>query len=135
VIRINWNPHFENFTEILQTLFNLQKSSAATRVLPNIREQISLICLLMNLKMFQPDHRFHFILVTLYNGTVIITDMKTKEITHLLLSIEGYDKDAPCHLQFSKFLSEILLEGGRRRCSNWNSIKSQLRCYLQMIKL
>jgi hypothetical protein len=35
-------------------------------VLPNLRKQISLICLLSILKISQPKHGYRFILVTLY---------------------------------------------------------------------
>jgi hypothetical protein len=37
------------------------------RVLPNLRKQIYLICLLTILKVSQPKHGFRFIAVTLYN--------------------------------------------------------------------
>jgi hypothetical protein len=42
------------------------RNNALQEVLPNLRKQISLIFLLSMLKMSQPKHVFHFILVSLY---------------------------------------------------------------------
>jgi hypothetical protein len=43
-------------------------------VLPNLRKQISLICLLSILNISQPKHGFRFILVILY---ICLTDSST----------------------------------------------------------
>jgi hypothetical protein len=48
---------------------NNQLQHNALQELPNLRKQISLICLPSILKIYQPKDVFHFILAALYNTT------------------------------------------------------------------
>jgi hypothetical protein len=69
-IRIKRNPHFEKkLLKYYKPYKRHQLQHDALQevtVLPNLRKQISLICVFSILKVTEPKRGFHFILVTLY---------------------------------------------------------------------
>jgi hypothetical protein len=69
---------------------NTVKPVSPFTVLPNLRKQISLICLLSVLKMSQCKHELYFILVTLY-FRINISDRLERTSLHLVQSILHLD--------------------------------------------